>query len=149
MVVEVHEDFVSVLAVVQQDLLVSASASEDKSLLQLGQPVPVGVLRSSSQFLRSGAVGHGARVGQADDLAVVRLHESLLHELLRLERVDANVSNLVTAGKLRAIWADPDAPNRVDHVVQIDTTLILQVQQLPILTPIKRTGFEMVKGSLR
>ena len=79
----------------------------------------------------------------------MRLHESLLNELLWLEWVDTNVSNFITAGKLRAIWADSYASDRVYHVIKIDTALVLQIQKLSIFASIKRTCFEVIKGSLR
>ena len=74
----------------------------------------------------------------------MRLHEEFLGQRGIVQLMDPDITNLVTAGQMITIWADSNAPDRVDHVEQVYAALLRGHDWLPIFAPVKRTGLEVI-----
>ena len=72
----------------------------------------------------------------------MRLNEFVQLDFLPLELVYTNVSYLIATCKVASLWAERDAANRVDHLV--DLFARVQVNLRPILVPIERLCLEVV-----
>lgn len=142
MVIQGHKCLIVLLTVVEEHVLVPASASQQISLPAL----PIGLISWLGFRGRGTALRHRARVGEADDLAIMRLHEEFLGQRGIVQLMDPDIADLVTAGQMITIRADSNTPDRVDHVEQVYATLLCGHDWLPIFTPVERTGLEVIEN---
>ena len=140
MVVQGHKSLIVLLTVVEEHIFVPASASQQISLLTLCV-----CLISWWAFRRwNTALWHRTRVSEADYLAIMRFHEELLGQYRIVQLVNPNITDLVTAGEMITIWADSNAPDRVDHVEQVYAALLCSHNRLSVFAPIERTSLEVI-----
>ena len=140
MVVQGHKSLIVLLTVVEEHIFVPASASQQISLLTLCV-----CLISWWAFRRwNTALWHRTRVSEADYLAIMRFHEELLGQYRIVQLVNPNITDLVTAGEMITIWADSNAPDRVDHVEQVYAALLRSHNRLSVFAPVKRTSLKVI-----
>ena len=107
MVIQGHKCLIVLLTVVEEHIFVSASASQQISLLALSVS-----LISWWGFRRRGtALRHCARVSETDNLAIMRLHEELLGQCWIVQLMDPDIADFVTAGEMITIRTDSNTPN--------------------------------------
>ena len=140
MVIQGHKSLIVLLTVVEEHVLVPASASQQISLPALS----IGLISWLGFRGRDNPLRYRAREGKADDLAIMRLHEEFLGQRGIVQLMDPDITNLVTAGQMITIWADSNAPDRVDHVKQVNAALLCGHNWLPIFAPVKRTSLEVI-----
>ena len=107
MVIQGHKCLIVLLTVVEEHVFVPASASQQISILAL----PVRLIGWLGFRGRDTALRHRARVGEADDLAIMRLHEEFLGQRRIVQLMDPDIADLVAAGQMITIWADSNAPD--------------------------------------
>ena len=58
--------------------------------------------------------------------------------------MNPDIADFIATGKMITVWADADAPDRVNDVVQVDGALLSCNYRLAIFTPIQSTSFEVI-----
>ena len=143
MVIQGHKCLIVLLTIVKEYVFVSASASQQISLLALSVCL---ISRLLGFRRRDTALRHCARVCEADYLAIMRLHEEFLWQCGIIQLMNPDIADLVTTGEMITIRTNSNAPDRVDHVEQVYAALLRSHNRLPVFAPVERTSLEVIEN---